>query len=565
MELIIDLHENNPNEKIIIFTQFVDTLLFLKREIRTYLGDIFIETFYGGKDKKEKADIVERFRNSDKFSILLSTEIGGEGRNFQFCRILINYDLPWNPMKLEQRIGRLDRIGQESKKIFIYNLFLEGTIETDIIFALNKRINLFEQSIGNLEPILGQIEKEFKNLIFIEGNQKQQKLREFSRNLDSEIKKAKEIEIHLDDLLIDKKSFQFEGLVSNLNCEDIKLTSNKLSIFMKEFLQIENQKYGTLTKLEKSNDEKSIENEKYDDEFLIELSRNFLRINKSNVKEKYHGTFDLTIAREKEEIDFFALGHPVINNILNFSRSSRFKGEITKLSVKKEELLKLLNPLIEFKLDQLYLLIFSIEFQGFINEKKISAILIDKKGNEYEEIVNELLDITNLNSLFEFDRSQEIIISIQEEKIQEIKNIAKRILIQKDIRWKKDVKKLNSHIFKKERIKKDKIYNYKRKVLNQKLQSLKNNVEKKSSKLPTEKQKENIRKIEDNKRKEEKLRRIKNLKEDIKFLKSDISRTEKKIDDLAFEYEDLKNSMKKRNKNNFYTNLVGFAKVEFID
>ena len=126
--------------------------LLSKQSYSTYI-------FYGGMDRIEKQSAVEQFKADETFSILLSTEIGGEGRNFQFCRILVNYDLPWNPMKLEQRIGRLDRIGQQSKEIYIYNFFLEGTIETDIIFALDKRINLFEESIGQLEPIIGNIEK----------------------------------------------------------------------------------------------------------------------------------------------------------------------------------------------------------------------------------------------------------------------------------------------------------------------------------------------------------------------------------------------------------------------
>ncbi|MFX1355356.1 MAG: DEAD/DEAH box helicase [Promethearchaeota archaeon] len=142
IELLTQIYEKNQAEKILIFTQFVDTLMHLRDIIKNQIKNSEVEIFYGGIDKDEKDKAVERFRASSKFSILISTEIGGEGRNFQFCRVLVNYDLPWNPMKLEQRIGRLDRIGQESREIYIYNFFLEGTIETDIIFALNKRINL---------------------------------------------------------------------------------------------------------------------------------------------------------------------------------------------------------------------------------------------------------------------------------------------------------------------------------------------------------------------------------------------------------------------------------------
>ncbi|MFW9949293.1 MAG: DEAD/DEAH box helicase, partial [Candidatus Thorarchaeota archaeon] len=196
LELVKQIYENNPNEKIIIFSQFVDTVFHLKKSLESQNLGFYVELFYGGMNKDEKDQAVERFRTKDGLSILLSTEIGGEGRNFQFARVLINYDLPWNPMKLEQRIGRLDRIGQKSKEIYIYNFFLEGTIEADIIFALDKRINLFEESIGHLEPIIGSIEKEIKNIIFTEEDGiRRRKLNEFNRKLDFEVKQAKEMEM----------------------------------------------------------------------------------------------------------------------------------------------------------------------------------------------------------------------------------------------------------------------------------------------------------------------------------------------------------------------------------
>ncbi|MCK4384253.1 MAG: SWF/SNF helicase family protein, partial [Candidatus Lokiarchaeota archaeon] len=225
VELVEQIYRQNPNEKILVFTQFVDTLLYLKELLSSQNEECFVETFYGGLDKTEKDEAVERFRISEKFAILISTEIGGEGRNFQFARVLINYDLPWNPMKLEQRIGRLDRIGQKSKHIYIYNFFLEGTIETDIIFALDKRIHLFEESIGQLEPIIGKIEKDIKNIVFTEDEGKRRKkMNEFNRKVDIEVRKAKEIEMQLDDLLIDKKSFQIDDLITSVNtCQEVKL------------------------------------------------------------------------------------------------------------------------------------------------------------------------------------------------------------------------------------------------------------------------------------------------------------------------------------------------------
>ncbi|MFX1337731.1 MAG: DEAD/DEAH box helicase [Promethearchaeota archaeon] len=335
IELLSQVYGQNSHEKVIVFTQFVDTLFHLKDLLENQNNNYVIEVFYGGMNKIEKDEAVERFRTNSKFSILISTEIGGEGRNFQFCRILVNYDLPWNPMKLEQRIGRLDRIGQESQEIYIYNFFMEGTIETDILFALDKRINLFEESIGLLEPILGKIEKDFKELIFSQETQKRKKLNEFNRTLDEEIQKAKEIEMQLDDLLIDKKSFQMDGLITSLaSCEEVKLSHSELFLLITYFFNLEHHIYGHLEILDHE------ENEDRGKLPLVKiilydtlLSNPYYQFSKA-----YVGTFNLELAREREEIEFFALGHPLIDYLLEYCRGYSLRGTITVLNLKRKEL-----------------------------------------------------------------------------------------------------------------------------------------------------------------------------------------------------------------------------------
>ncbi|KJU84613.1 helicase domain-containing protein, partial [Candidatus Magnetobacterium bavaricum] len=94
------------------------------------------------------------------------TEVGGEGRNMQFCNTMINYDLPWNPMRIEQRIGRIHRIGQE-RDVFIFNLAVKGSIESYILDVLDSKINMFELVIGEIEPILGHYadDKDFEDIV----------------------------------------------------------------------------------------------------------------------------------------------------------------------------------------------------------------------------------------------------------------------------------------------------------------------------------------------------------------------------------------------------------------
>ena len=93
--------------------------------------------------------IRERFRNGE-FDVLLSSEVGSEGLDQQHCHRLVNYDLPWNPMRIEQRIGRLDRFGQTAEEILILNLAVEGTIDAAILHRLYHRIRLFEDALLSL-------------------------------------------------------------------------------------------------------------------------------------------------------------------------------------------------------------------------------------------------------------------------------------------------------------------------------------------------------------------------------------------------------------------------------
>ena len=159
---LLDLVRKNSKEKKVIFTQYVKSL--------EYITDLFKRNgirhviFKGALSAKEKNAAIEQFRN--EAPVLVSTESGGEGRNLQFCNTMINFDLPWNPMRIEQRIGRLHRIGQ-TRDVFVFNLSVKETLEDYVIDLLDNKINMFEMVIGEIEPILGHLEKEedFEDLV----------------------------------------------------------------------------------------------------------------------------------------------------------------------------------------------------------------------------------------------------------------------------------------------------------------------------------------------------------------------------------------------------------------
>ncbi|OLO25606.1 helicase SNF2 [Alkalihalophilus pseudofirmus] len=148
--------------KMIVFTKSASTQAYLSTVLRK--RGFQVAEFHGGLRRKEKEEQVTFFKG--KADVLVSTEVGGEGRNLQFCNGMINFDLPWNPMAIEQRIGRIHRIGQE-KDVFVYNLASKDTIEYYILDLLDRKINMFELVVGEVDAILGDIEEkeDFSDLV----------------------------------------------------------------------------------------------------------------------------------------------------------------------------------------------------------------------------------------------------------------------------------------------------------------------------------------------------------------------------------------------------------------
>lgn len=140
-----------PREKIVLFAYFRPTLSYLHERLTE--DGLTSVTLTGGTSDKHA--IIARFAQPNGPNVLLASEVASEGVDLQFARVLINYDLPWNPMKVEQRIGRIDRLGQESPKVTIWNLFYAQTIDARIYKRLYERIGVFERTLGGLEPILG--------------------------------------------------------------------------------------------------------------------------------------------------------------------------------------------------------------------------------------------------------------------------------------------------------------------------------------------------------------------------------------------------------------------------
>jgi SNF2 family DNA or RNA helicase len=159
---LLELLRRNPSEKKLVFVHYRETL----GQLASLLAQegIAFTRFEGGLSGADKDAAIAEFR--ERVPVLLCTESGGEGRNIQFCNTLINFDVPWNPMMIEQRVGRIDRIGQQ-REVFVFNLVTRGTLEEQILHLLDEKLSMFELVVGEVGAILGGLEedRDFSELV----------------------------------------------------------------------------------------------------------------------------------------------------------------------------------------------------------------------------------------------------------------------------------------------------------------------------------------------------------------------------------------------------------------
>lgn len=149
-----DFFAASPGEKVVLFTSFRVTAKYLSEKLSA--AGIPAMLLWGNM-QESKQDLINQFRDQPGLRVLVSTEVASEGVDLQFSKLLINYDLPWNPMRVEQRIGRIDRLGQQADIIHIWNLMYRGTIDERIFSRLLSRLKIFEQALGEPEPIIGEV------------------------------------------------------------------------------------------------------------------------------------------------------------------------------------------------------------------------------------------------------------------------------------------------------------------------------------------------------------------------------------------------------------------------
>lgn len=158
LEKILESHKG----KILIFTEYLQTQFYIARYLSQRNTKFLL--FNGMLRRNQKEWIKDMFEKRD-VPVMICTDSGSQGLNFQYCDVIINFDLPWNPMKVEQRIGRIDRIGQKSNDVYIYNFIMKDTLEEKIFSVLAEKIELFKECIGGLDNILTDDETELQEMM----------------------------------------------------------------------------------------------------------------------------------------------------------------------------------------------------------------------------------------------------------------------------------------------------------------------------------------------------------------------------------------------------------------
>jgi len=205
---VLELLQSYPG-KFLIFTDYLPSL----QALQASLTEAGYETvvFHGGLSTAERVEAVRAFQLKPEVRAMISTQSGSEGHNLQFCQQMINYDLPWNPMRIEQRVGRLHRLGQQ-ETVSIFNLAANDTVEAYILDLLAHKIRMFELVIGELDLILGELGEERSFEDYIEqawaGSQSEAQLRQMITDLEASLKRAlktyeavREVSDELSDLL----------------------------------------------------------------------------------------------------------------------------------------------------------------------------------------------------------------------------------------------------------------------------------------------------------------------------------------------------------------------------
>lgn len=382
-ELVTRMMDELENKQIIVFSFFRRTLKYLKERLQKMgyraeiiSGEVPLTTTNGVTGRYE---IMERFKNKE-LDVLLSSEVGGEGLDFQFCQAMINYDMPYNPMKVEQRIGRLDRFGQMADKVIIANMYLKDTVDEKIYHLLYDRIQLIEDSVGFMEPIIGQQLADLQKGIF-ENSLTEEQIEKRTKEIENALAQSKiehmKFENGRSELLGEDK---ISDTIANMTTTDFVKPVDSMRL-TKIFL--EGQEGCSFTELEEDfceitlSPSVAVDVEEYSKlpgsaNALEELHPLLKRMKKVPV------VFNGQKSLEKPGAVFLPPSGHWMKFILRYMEENQRIMKLFQLKGTSSEF--------ELKEGEYLVPIFEVEFDGFRKELNLSAVPLDLKSEEVQKL-----------------------------------------------------------------------------------------------------------------------------------------------------------------------------------
>lgn len=401
--------ENDKDVKILIFTEFIET----QKYIVESLDRLGYETaiINGSMDLDEKIRQKNMFREDSQ--IMVSTDAGGEGINLQFCHVVINYDLPWNPMQIEQRIGRVDRIGQEHD-VLVSNFVIADTIEEYVRDKIEIKLHLVKEQFGEdkFSDILSTLNEDFKfDNLFMDFISKKAKNENEMEDISNEIyQKAVEI-LEKDDMLV---PFSDTNVKNPLEFEDIQRIASRVHSFTELFLKNHN---GTLNEYREHKDLYYIENDFRTDLF----PRHFSKV-----------IFEQNMGMEVEDSTLLSFNHPLIRHAI---QSSKDGGKTASMTIQHNKFAGISG----------YILVWNLTISNnFDMHQEILLLIFITDDGKFNRRISE-----SLKNLDGFDISEspggsgpamDEIYSIAEATANEV---AENVFLEKESQWKSKVEDEN--------------------------------------------------------------------------------------------------------------------------
>ncbi len=363
-----ELFDEDGDVKVLAFTEFRETQDMLAELVQD--AGWGCNVFHGQLTPLAKDAAVERFRDSCGAQVLISTEAGGEGRNFQFAHIVVNYDLPWNPMKVEQRIGRVDRIGQ-NHPVSVFNFHVNGTIESRILDVLEHRIKLFEDSVGGLDPILGEAEADIRRALRETAAARDAALNKLGKALEERIDSARQAAEQLGDFILDTRSFS-SGIVQTLHQQEPVISQRDWEELLQQMLASVNTWVG----LPDVSGERQVHFHPPFTENHRELIGNI---------ERRRVCFDPRVAVDSEHVEYLGFGHPIIDAIVRGVIDESVDGMAAGRAVSSRELPEIRPG---------WQLVWLVTVGSVRSEEHVCSVFVDDSGRVDMDVGRQLLELS---------------------------------------------------------------------------------------------------------------------------------------------------------------------------